>query len=613
MKKIAGVLPHVIISLYATSLNMAHFAPAGLRAVSLTALILMGGAIWLSRDREGMSPVSKGYLLYFIINVVAYWTLPAGAGRHLTTEPTAFIYGSLAAVTVVPALAAGRYFTEYFARKTTPPAAWETDIFKKINRNMTWMWAGFFVLSIMIALVPSLLSLERGLLTSLVIPMGLPLLLMVGLGVPFNKRYPARYQRKMGIEPTRIMTGSPEATAFRPVGEENRETKKEEVMSDQLRVVAVNGSPHAGVGNTSIMIQMMKPVFAKEGIDLEEICLSEKRIEYCVGCGVCIEKGKCWRQDDHGEIVAKLLAADGVILASPVYFKHVTAQMKTFIDRSLAYGHKPRTTWKPGIAISVSAGMAETATADYLAGLLRTYGAFSVGTLTGIAVGPGSFMGTDVINARAKDLAGDLSRAIKEKRRYPATDGDLFFYLFMGDLVRRQKDFMHDDFRHWEESGLYKGFETYVGQTFANPPYDPEMRKEWVRGMIAEEVEKAKSKAGKLNDKPSTPQSARTCRELLAMMPAGFKKDVAPGLDVVYQFEISGQEEFVAHLRISDGNCVFVDGPHAKPDVTVKSPSDVWLSISKGEMNGQTAFMSGKYRVEGDLTLLMKLGSLFGS
>ena len=72
-------------------------------------------------------------------------------------------------------------------------------------------------------------------------------------------------------------------------------------------------------------------------------------------------------------------------------------------------------------------------------------------------------------------------------------------------------------------------------------------------------------------------------------------------------------KDFVAHLRISDSTCVFVDGPHEKPDVTVKSPSDVWLAISKGEMNGQAAFMAGKYKVEGDITLLMRLGSLFSA
>jgi multimeric flavodoxin WrbA len=69
-------------------------------------------------------------------------------------------------------------------------------------------------------------------------------------------------------------------------------------MSHPLKVVAVNGSPHAGIGNTSLMIQMLTPALAQEGIELEEVFLAEKRIDYCVGSGVCIEKGKCWRQYD---------------------------------------------------------------------------------------------------------------------------------------------------------------------------------------------------------------------------------------------------------------------------------------------------------------------------
>ena len=68
-----------------------------------------------------------------------------------------------------------------------------------------------------------------------------------------------------------------------------------------------------------------------------------------------------------GRSPPELLEAEGIILASPVYFRHVTGQMKTFFDRSLALGHKPRPTWKPGLAISVSAGLGETDTADYLA------------------------------------------------------------------------------------------------------------------------------------------------------------------------------------------------------------------------------------------------------
>lgn len=49
-----------------------------------------------------------------------------------------------------------------------------------------------------------------------------------------------------------------------------------------------------------------------------------------------------------------------------------------------------------------------------------------------------------------------------------------------------------------------------------------------------------------------------------------------------------------------------------KPGVVIKSPADVWLGISRGEVDGQGAFMSGRYKVEGNIALLMKLKGLFG-
>ncbi|MGD9080281.1 MAG: NAD(P)H-dependent oxidoreductase [Desulfobacterales bacterium] len=385
-------------------------------------------------------------------------------------------------------------------------------------------------------------------------------------------------------------------------------------MSENPTVVAVNGSPHAGTGNTCMMIEMLRDPLAQEGFQLDVINLAECEIDYCYGCAFCLEKGKCWIDDHHRGIAKRLLTADGIVMASPVYVLSVTAQMKAFLDRSLGYGHKPRSTWKPGLAVCVSAGFGETVVGDYLADILRIYGAFAVGTLTAISAGPREFMGVETVTARAQDLARDLARAIKEKRRYPATDRDLRFYHFMGNLVKNHKDTaMKHDYKHWQTHGLFDGFENYIQQTTHKPTYNPQARDAWVKALIAKHNKKKKAK--KISDQPPAAgrgsQAAKNCAELLQMMPLGFNPTESKGLEAIYQFEISGEENFTAHLRISKEICTYHEGPADHPNVIVKTPANVWLAISKGELDGQQAYMSGRYRVEGDLSLLMKLSSLF--
>lgn len=382
-------------------------------------------------------------------------------------------------------------------------------------------------------------------------------------------------------------------------------------MPEQRVIVAVNGSPHAAMGNTTLMIEMLRPTLLQEGFELEVIHLAYHTIEYCKGCGFCIEKGGCWIEDDHREITGRLLSAAAVILASPVYFLHIPGQMKTFIDRCLALGHKPQSSWKPGLAICVSAGLGETDTAQYLAFLLRTFGAFSIGTLTAMATQPGQFIGQEAVEARARDLARDLARTIKEKRRYPATDMDLRFYQFMSYLVGEQKEtVMKDDHRHWEKQGFYKGFENYIQQRTTQVTYDPEMRDTWVREMIAEQKARQKAESAQAR-KPAEATPSPSCRELLRMMPAGFNASEAKDLKAIYQFEVTGRENFVAHLRIADGKCSYHDGPAERPDVVVRTPAEVWVKIAKGELGGQRAFMAGQYQVKGNIMLMRRMKNLF--
>ena len=93
----------------------------------------------------------------------------------------------------------------------------------------------------------------------------------------------------------------------------------------------------------------------------------------------------------------------------------------------------------------------------------------------------------------------------------------------------------------------------------------------------------------------------------------GVAEFAAGDLTAEIQFVVSGEEPGTYHLHISTGACSFHEGEATSPSLTIKTPSEVWLAISRGEMDGQSAFMTQKYTVEGDFTLLMKLDSLFKS
>ena len=186
--------------------------------------------------------------------------------------------------------------------------------------------------------------------------------------------------------------------------------------------------------------------------------------------------------------------------------------------------------------------------------------------------------------------------------------------MFLRLPAQNHKDtVMKHDFKHWQAQGLFYGFEKYIQQTTHKPQFNPQVRDAWIKELIAQHKKKKKGK--KIGNRPQPagrgPQAARNCAELLQMMPLGFNAAENKGLEAIYQFVISGEENFTAHLKISGGECSYHDGPAKNPGVIIKTPAEVWLAISKGELDGQQAFMSEQYQVEGDLSLLMKLGSLF--
>ena len=106
------------------------------------------------------------------------------------------------------------------------------------------------------------------------------------------------------------------------------------------KVLIVSGSPRKN-GNTAALIERFAAGAAEAGHQVEVVHLCEKKIGYCVNCDSCrINHTDCVIDDDAREIVAKALECDVMVLATPVYFYNVTAQMKTLIDRFYAREHE---------------------------------------------------------------------------------------------------------------------------------------------------------------------------------------------------------------------------------------------------------------------------------
>ena len=101
-----------------------------------------------------------------------------------------------------------------------------------------------------------------------------------------------------------------------------------------MKVCIVNSSPRMN-GNCEVLCQQFSNGAKDAGHKVEVIQLREKEIHPCVGCYGCRNTHTCVSKDDMQDILSKLLEADVIVLATPVYFYSLSGQMKVMIDRCL--------------------------------------------------------------------------------------------------------------------------------------------------------------------------------------------------------------------------------------------------------------------------------------
>lgn len=99
-----------------------------------------------------------------------------------------------------------------------------------------------------------------------------------------------------------------------------------------MKILGIVGSPRLG-GNTETLTRMALDEIQKEGLETELITLAGKNIVPCDGCRSCSTAGKCHIKDDFESVFNKMVAADGIIIATPVYYGAATPQIVSLISR----------------------------------------------------------------------------------------------------------------------------------------------------------------------------------------------------------------------------------------------------------------------------------------
>ena len=221
-----------------------------------------------------------------------------------------------------------------------------------------------------------------------------------------------------------------------------------------MKILAINGSPKGSKSQTMILVQALLNGAKSSGAEVELVDVCKLKLDYCNACGVCYEKGKCIHKDDFEGLYRKMLDSDGLVLASPNYFRSVTAQLKTLIDRMADTIHCQLFEGKYGCALATAGSPNYAEVTDYLSRIITGFGAYSVGSVGAAPSIPGDM---DAKEKAAFKLGEALVDAIKTKRTFPDQDAihnETRKRFKM--LVEMNKDIWAHEYEYWNKKKIDK-------------------------------------------------------------------------------------------------------------------------------------------------------------
>lgn len=129
-----------------------------------------------------------------------------------------------------------------------------------------------------------------------------------------------------------------------------------------MKVIMINSSPHR-LGSTHTALSEVAAALNEQGIETEILHIGTEIIRGCIGCGSCYKTGVCIHDDIVNKVAPQLIAADGLVFGTPVYYANMSGQLKSFMDR-LFYTYGKQLAYKPAAAVVNARRGGATATFD---------------------------------------------------------------------------------------------------------------------------------------------------------------------------------------------------------------------------------------------------------
>ena len=189
-----------------------------------------------------------------------------------------------------------------------------------------------------------------------------------------------------------------------------------------MMVAGISGSPRKA-GNTEFLLNEALSTAEERGFETERLLCSDLKVDFCTDCGDCSKGKACPKQDDMAKVLDWLEKANGIIVASPVYFGSITAQLKAVFDRTIPLrrqGFKLKDRVGCAIAVGGARNGGQEKALDCVHAWMHVHGMIVVGDdahFGGIAVRPAAEdrIGRKTVVASANKVCDLLERMDKRK------------------------------------------------------------------------------------------------------------------------------------------------------------------------------------------------------